>query len=106
MAGFELMTAIQYDIPVVWVIFNNGEFNVIKKFLLNIFGDQAFMQFTNPDFVRLTESFGALGLRAKTPDELRSALDQGFSANRPTVIEVPVDTFPEPFELLRPTASR
>ncbi|MDD5254937.1 MAG: thiamine pyrophosphate-binding protein, partial [Candidatus Omnitrophica bacterium] len=31
MAGFELMTAIQYNIPVIWVIFNNGEFNVIKK---------------------------------------------------------------------------
>ena len=31
MAGFELLTAVQNDIPVIWVIFNNGEFNVIKK---------------------------------------------------------------------------
>jgi acetolactate synthase-1/2/3 large subunit len=60
----------------------------------------------NPDFVKLTESFGALGLRAKTPNELRIALEQGFSANRPTIIEVPVKAFPEPFELLRPTATR
>ncbi|MCM8774217.1 MAG: thiamine pyrophosphate-binding protein, partial [Candidatus Omnitrophica bacterium] len=44
MAGFELMTAVQYNIPVIWVIFNNGEFNVIKKFLLNLFGEEAFMK--------------------------------------------------------------
>ena len=43
MAGFEL-------IPVICVIFDNSEFNVIKKFLLNNFGEHAFMEIKNPDY--------------------------------------------------------
>ena len=50
----------------------------------------------NPDFVKLAESFGALGLRAHTADDLRRALEQGFAANVPTLIEVPVGELPDP----------
>ena len=39
MAGFELLTCVKNNIPVIYVIFNNGEFNVIKKFLLSNFGE-------------------------------------------------------------------
>ena len=63
-------------------------------------------EFTNPDFVRLAESFGVLGLRAETPDALRDAIGTGFAAARPTLIEVPVGPFPEPFDLIRPPATR
>jgi acetolactate synthase-1/2/3 large subunit len=103
----EIATAVHHGINLVAIVFADGAFGNVLRMQRELHdGKVIASQFTNPDFVRLTESFGALGLRAKTPDELRSALDQGFSANRPTVIEVPVDTFPEPFELLRPTASR
>jgi acetolactate synthase I/II/III large subunit len=44
----------------------------------------------NPDFVKLTESFGAMAIRAHSPDELRRALEWAFAANGPVVIEVPV----------------
>ena len=39
MAGFELLTCVKNNIPVIYVIFNNGKFNVIKKFLLSNFGE-------------------------------------------------------------------
>ena len=63
-------------------------------------------EFTNPNFVKLAESFGAKGMRATNPEELSTAIEEGLSANKPTVIEVPVGVFPEPFDVIRPPATR
>ena len=103
----EIATAVHHNINLVAIVFSDGAFGNVLRMQRELHdGKIIASQFTNPDFVKLTESFGALGLRAKTPKELRTALEQGFSANRPTIIEVPVKAFPEPFELLRPTATR
>ncbi len=92
MAGFELMTAVQYDIPVIWIIFNNGEFNVIKKFLLNMTGDQAFMQFNNPDFVKYAEACGATGIRVEKEVDFAPALQKAIALNKPVIIDVIVES--------------
>lgn len=92
MAGFELMTAIQYDIPVIWVIFNNGEFNVIKKFLLNLFGDQAFMQFDNPDFVKYSEACKAFGARVEKLEDFDDAFQKALTCGKAAIIDVVVES--------------
>lgn len=92
MAGFELMTAIQYNIPVVWVIFNNGEFNVIKKFLLNMFGDQAFMQFDNPDFVKYSEACKAFGARVEKLEDFDATFQKALACGKAALIDVVVDS--------------
>jgi acetolactate synthase-1/2/3 large subunit len=92
MAGFELMTAIQYNIPVIWVIFNNGEFNVIKKFLLNLFGEQAFMQFTNPDFVKYAEACGAFGVRVEKLEDFDAAFQKALECGKAALIDVVVES--------------
>ncbi|MCM8780543.1 MAG: thiamine pyrophosphate-binding protein [Candidatus Omnitrophica bacterium] len=92
MAGFELMTAVQYNIPVTWVIFNNGEFNVIKKFLLNLFGEEAFMQFQNPDFVMYAQACGAQGFRVTRLEDFEPAFKKALDSNRPTLIDVVVES--------------
>ncbi|MYF07848.1 MAG: hypothetical protein F4092_16720 [Rhodospirillaceae bacterium] len=56
---------------------------------------------TSPDFVRLAESFGARGLHAETPEDLRLRLREAFEGGGPTAIEVPVGDFPSPWEFLR-----
>ncbi len=91
MAGFELMTAIQYNIPVIWVIFNNGEFNVIKKFLLNLFGEEAFMQFTNPDFVKYAEACGAYGAHVEKLEDFDAAFAKALNCGKAAIIDVVVD---------------
>ncbi|MBQ9443801.1 MAG: thiamine pyrophosphate-binding protein [Lachnospiraceae bacterium] len=91
MAGFELLTAVQNNIPVVWVIFNNGEFNVIKKFLLNMFNEHAYMSFMNPDYVAFAEACGATGMRATNKDELKEALNKAIAMNKPVVIDAVID---------------
>jgi acetolactate synthase-1/2/3 large subunit len=49
----------------------------------------------NPDFVRLAESFGAVGLRAEGPDALGEALRAAAGSDRPAVIEVPCGEMPD-----------
>ena len=52
----------------------------------------------NPDFIKLAESFGAVGMKAKNPKELEDKLKQAISLNKPVVIEVLVNDLPSPFE--------
>lgn len=102
MAGFELMTAVQYGIPVIWIIFNNSEFNIIKKFLLNMYNDEAFMAFDNPDFVKYAEACGAIGYRVEKLEEFVPALKDAIKLGKPCIIDVLVDNevYP-PFNLGR-----
>ncbi|MDD5092507.1 MAG: thiamine pyrophosphate-binding protein [Candidatus Wallbacteria bacterium] len=92
MAGFDLMTAVQYDIPVIWVIFNNGEFNVIKKFLINMYNRHAFMTFDNPDFKAYAEACGALGFRVEKLADFEGAFKKALESNKPALIDVVVES--------------
>jgi thiamine pyrophosphate-dependent acetolactate synthase large subunit-like protein len=47
--------------------------------------------FATPDFVKLADSFGALGLRAEKPGDVADALRTAFAAERPAVVSVPID---------------
>lgn len=92
MAGFELLTAVQYNIPVVWVIFNNGEFNVIKKFLINMYGRHAHMQFLNPDYVAYAKACGADGFRIDKIEDFAPVFQKAIKSGRPTLIDVHIES--------------
>lgn len=49
-------------------------------------------EFINPDFVKLAETMGTVGLRITKPDEIRPVVEQALSNDRPTVIDVHIDT--------------
>jgi len=102
MAGFELLTAVQYNIPVIWVIFDNGEFNVIKKFLINLFGEHAFMQFKNPDYIKYAEACGATGYRVEKLEDFEGVFKKALASDNPTLIDVVVESevYP-PFSLAK-----
>lgn len=103
----ELATAVHHGINLVAVVFADGAYGNVLRMQRELYDNRVIAsEFTNPDFVRLAESFGVLGLRAETPDALRDAIGAGFAAARPTLIEVPVGPFPEPFDLIRPPATR
>ena len=98
----ELATAVQHRIPVVVVLVNDGAYGNVRRTQINAYGGRIIAsELGNPDFLRLAESFGALGLRADTPDALRGALEKGLAADRPTVIEVPAKQMPDPWGFLR-----
>ncbi len=87
----ELITCIKEHIPVVVLIVNDNAYGFIdwkqKNMHLPAFG----MQLQNPDFVKYAESYGALGLRVTSADDLIPKLEEAFASGRPTVVECPIE---------------
>ena len=98
----ELATAVQQRIATVTLIFNNSAFGNVKRAQIQKYGGRVIAtDLHNPDFVKLAESYGALGLRAKTPEALSSAIRRGFDHDGPTIVEIPVGDLPSPWHLMR-----
>ena len=86
----ELAAAVQFNIPLVVVIFNNDSYGVLKPQQTERYGHAHAVDLVNPDFVTLAQSFGAVGRRVNSWDELTTALGQTIQSERPTVIDVPL----------------
>jgi acetolactate synthase-1/2/3 large subunit len=98
----ELATAVQNQINLIAIVFNNRSFgNVLRDQKTAFDGHFIGESLTNPDFVKLAQSFGAAAYRAVTPGELRSALKSAQNDSGPVLIEVPSepgsDASPWPF---------
>lgn len=91
MAGFELMTAVENKMPVVWIIFNNSEFNIIKYFQLKSKKSEVFNSFLNPDFVKYAEACGAKGFHVTKIEDFEVAFTEAMKLGKPAVIDVIVD---------------
>lgn len=87
----ELETATRLGVPFVTLIFNDEAYGLIEWKQMNGFGRPAHIDFTNPDFVKYAEAFGAKGYRVERSDELVPILEDAFSQKVPSVIDCPVD---------------
>jgi len=92
----ELATAVQHKIPLIVLLFNNNQYGNVQQMQKNNYGGRVIAtDLHNPDFIRMTESYGAQALRATTPAEVRAAIQQGKrTTDVPTVIEVPFTEMP------------
>ena len=91
----ELATAVQHNIPLITIVFNNNQYGNVQQMQKSLYDGRVIASnLHNPDFVRLAESFGAQGIRAETPAALRDAIRRGTFVDVPTVIEVPIDDVP------------
>jgi acetolactate synthase-1/2/3 large subunit len=96
----ELATAVQYNIPATFLVMNDSAFGNVKRILKEDYGDRVIAaNLTNPDFVKLAESFGMPGRRAATPQELRTALKESIAEAGPTLVEYVAPEFPSPWPL-------
>ena len=94
----ELASAVQHRIPVVMLVFNDGAYGNVKRMQKELYGNrQIATHLQNPDFVKLAESFGALGLRVADAKGLRTALRRALAADIPAVVEVQVREMPGPW---------
>jgi acetolactate synthase I/II/III large subunit len=85
----ELATAVQHNIDVIAIVFNNGGFgNVMRDQKINFGGRHIGDRLRNPDFTALARSFGAEAFRVSSPEELRPALSTALEVKAPTIIEV------------------
>ncbi|HLZ83312.1 MAG TPA: thiamine pyrophosphate-binding protein [Caulobacteraceae bacterium] len=87
LAGFELMTAVQYGLPVIWIIFNDGEFKLIKIFQMSTFLETGLCDFANPDWAAYAAACGAAGYTVRTLAQFEAALEAALAEGRPTVID-------------------
>ncbi len=85
----ELATAAQYNIAVKVVLLNNGYLGMVRQWQ-EMFYEKRYsntdMTYA-PDFVKLAEAFGIIGLRATKPAEVEAVLKQGLSANKPVLMD-------------------
>jgi len=87
----ELATAVQHQIPVVVVVFNDNAYgNVLRAQLEKFDGHVLGSRLHNPDFAALARSYGARGVRAMGAAELKAAIQDGLQQKVPTLVEVPV----------------
>ena len=88
----ELMTAVQYKIPAVTLIWEDGSYGLIGWKQEARFGKTSHTEFVNPDFVALTDAMGGKGFRVESPEDLIPTLEAAFAVDdRPSVVVVPVD---------------
>ena len=95
-----LCTAVEYDIPVVWLIWNNFSWASIRDIQYGMFGGReigtAFYRGSNntpynPDFAAWARAAGAEGVTVAKSEDLRGALEHAIASNKPFVLDVHVD---------------
>ncbi len=91
----ELITASAEGIPVKVVVFNNGGYGMVKQWQNLFYGGRlsaSELSETVPDFPKLAEAMGAIGLRVTHPSEIDAAIDKSLAVDdRPVVLEVVCD---------------
>lgn len=87
----ELETALRVGTNFVTLIFNDNSYGLIGWKQQNQFGHSAYVDFSNPDFVKFAESMGLKGYRINKAEELIPTLEKAFEQTVPVVIDCPVD---------------
>ena len=107
-AGFmmnsqEIETALRMKTPMVILIWNDAEYGLITWHQMRHFGRPSHIEFKNPDFVKYAESFGAIGYRVTSADDLVPTLKRALAQDTVVIIDCPVD-YAENMQLTRSLA--
>ena len=89
----ELATAVQYDLPVKVAILNNHCLGMVRQWQ-QLFCNQRYSQTifeVIPDFVKLAEAYGAVGLRATKPEEVEPAIREALSTRKVVIMDFVID---------------
>ena len=97
----ELATAVHHRIPLTVVIFNDHAFGNVRRLQIDNYDSRLIASdLSSPNFAALASSFGAQGLMASTPEDLRNSLEIAMAHDGPSVIEVPVGELPSPWDFV------
>jgi len=100
-----LCTAVEYDIPAVWVVWNNFSWSAIRDIQYGLFDGREIgtgfyreenKQPYNPDFAAWARAAGAEGVTVSKSEDFKGALEHAIAANRPYLIDVHVDAHVRP----------
>jgi len=103
MTGQELATAVLENLPIVVVIVNNGYLGMVRQWQ-DMFFDERFSQvhLTHqvPDYAKLAEAYGAVGLTVESEDQLSDALEEALACGRTAVVDARVDAAEHCFPMI------
>ena len=99
----ELATAVHYNIPVIVAILNNNFLGMVRQWQ-ELFFDRRYShtEITGPDFVKLAEAYGAVGMRVEKAKDVKPALKKAIEAKRPVVIDFTVEREENVFPMVPP----
>jgi acetolactate synthase-1/2/3 large subunit len=85
----EMSTAVQHELPIKVFILNNEWMGMVRQWQQLLHGERYSHSYSAslPDFVKLAEAYGGVGLRAEHPDELDDAIREMISVNRPVIFD-------------------
>ena len=85
----EMSTAIQYDLPIKIFILNNEWMGMVRQWQQLLHGERYSHSYSSslPDFVKMAEAFGGVGLRAETPDELDDKIREMIDVRKPVLFD-------------------
>ena len=83
----ELATAKQHNVPVTWLIVDDGGYGILREYMVGAFGKATATELARPDFVKLSEAFGVPAVKV-APADVGDALKAGFAADGPNVVVV------------------
>ena len=85
----EISTAVQFDLPIKIFILNNEWMGMVRQWQQLLHGERYSHSYSEslPDFVKLAEAYGAVGLRADTPDELDAKIIEMIESPRPVIFD-------------------
>jgi acetolactate synthase-1/2/3 large subunit len=92
----ELATAVQQRVNVVAVVFNDNAFGNVARDLDEAWGGSYGAELHNPDFMKLADAYGVVGMRAKQPTDVGQLVHDAIQLDRPVLIEVPVGRMARP----------
>jgi len=89
----EMSTAVQHNLPIKIFIINNKYMGMVRQWQQLLHGGRYSHSYSEalPDFVKLAQAFGAIGLRAEKPDELDAKIQEMIDVKRPVVFDCVVD---------------
>ena len=104
----ELATAVEYNLGVVAVVFNNHSYGNVFNDQQRLFGRPFGSELKNPSFVDIARAFGANGVHVDNAVDVEREVADAINANVPSVIEVarPLDAAASPWRFLMPTSRR
>jgi acetolactate synthase I/II/III large subunit len=92
MSSPEVATAVQYDLPIIVLLVNNGMYATIRMHQERQFPGRVIgTDLDNPDFPALARAYGAHGERVERTEDFEAAFERALESRKPAVLELPVD---------------
>ncbi|MCS7006907.1 MAG: biosynthetic-type acetolactate synthase large subunit, partial [Gaiellaceae bacterium] len=103
MTGQELATSVLENLPIVVVIVNNGYLGMVRQWQDMFFEErlsEIYLSYHVPDYARLAEAYGALGLTVEREEDLAPALEEALACGRTAVVDARVDAREQCFPMI------